>query len=153
MVTRNDKYLLIVIRNPVPERMIMIILISYVDIANWHKERKFSATGGTYCGYHYVIDLDGTIEIGKPIDLVGCHCKASNADSIGICYIGGLDEKGDPCDTRTYEQCESMMSLVTFLRHCFPKALIYGQRDLMPHDCPCFEVRHFFPTEWCAPKK
>lgn len=79
MVTRNDKYLLIVIRNPVPERMIMIILISYVDIANWHKERKFSATGGTYCGYHYVIDLDGTIEIGKPIDpcrlsLQGVEC-------------------------------------------------------------------------------
>ena len=96
MVTRNDKYLLIVIRNPVPERMIMIILISYVDIANWHKERKFSVTGGTYCGYHYVIDLDGTIEIGKPIDLVGCHCKASNADSIGICYIGGLDERANP---------------------------------------------------------
>jgi hypothetical protein len=117
MVTRNDKYLLIVIRNPVPERMIMIILISYVDIANWHKERKFSATGGTYCGYHYVIDLDGTIEIGKPIDLVGCHCKASNADSIGICYIGGKSADGkEHEDTRTPEQKEALLSLLRQLK-------------------------------------
>ena len=50
-----------------------------MDIANWHKERKISATGGTYCGYHYVIDLDGTIEIGEAdrpcrLSLQGIEC-------------------------------------------------------------------------------
>ena len=122
------------------------------DIAQWHKLRRFPATGGTCCGYHYVIDLDGHIEIGKPVDLQGSHCKGYNAGSIGICYVGGLDEEGNSSDTRTYEQCDSLLKLVSFLRLCFPGALVYGHRDLARRDCPCFEVRHFFPTEWCGPK-
>ena len=59
------------------------------DIEGWHKQRGFPLSGGTYCGYHYVIGLDGTIEVGKDIKAIGCHCKGHNANSIGICYIGG----------------------------------------------------------------
>jgi len=123
------------------------------DIARWHKERKFSAAGGTYCGYHYVIRLDGRIEIGKPIDVIGCHCKNHNAGSIGICYIGGLDEKGAPKDTRTEDQKLSMWFLVNTLHHCFPQAKICGHHDFANKECPCFEVRNEFPEEWCLPMK
>ena len=122
------------------------------NIEQWHKERGFPCSGGTYCGYHYIIDLDGTIEIGKPFGYAGTHCKGENACSIGICYIGGLDKDGQPCDTRTAAQCESMVNLVRVLRACFPEAKVYGHRDFASRDCPCFEVRHFFPTQWCGEK-
>lgn len=116
------------------------------DIELWHMERDFPMSGGTYCGYHYVIDLDGHIEIGKPLQYTGCHCKGHNAQSIGICYIGGLDADGKPADTRTLEQKKSMWSLVTLLHNVFPEAKICGHRDFAPRDCPCFDVSKEYPT-------
>ena len=120
------------------------------DVANWHKERRFPMSGGTYCGYHYVIDLSGRIEIGKPLQYTGCHCKNHNADSIGICYIGGLDADGRPADTRTPWQKDSMWSLVKFLQLVFPDATVYGHRQFSNKDCPCFDVRSVFPPEMCG---
>lgn len=57
-------------------------------IKQWHKARGFSDIG-----YHYIIDLDGTIEKGRDESLVGAHCIGKNAISIGICYVGGCDSK------------------------------------------------------------
>lgn len=36
----------------------------------------------------YVIEDDGLVEEGRPLDHVGAHTKGYNADSIGICLIG-----------------------------------------------------------------
>ena len=67
------------------------------DIDRYHR-----SLGWKCCGYHYVIPTDGTIEAGRPEELVGAHCKHHNSHSIGICYIGGLDDGGTtPKDTRT----------------------------------------------------
>lgn len=61
------------------------------DIDRWHRQRGFRKVG-----YHYVILLDGTIRKGRDIAQVGAHVQGSNANSIGICYIGGLDADGKP---------------------------------------------------------
>lgn len=45
-----------------------------------------------YIGYHFYIHLDGTIEACRPIGVRGCHAVNHNANSIGICYAGGLDK-------------------------------------------------------------
>ena len=42
-------------------------------------------------GYHFVIDQDGVIEVGRKESLVGSHCENENHDSIGICLIGETD--------------------------------------------------------------
>lgn len=69
------------------------------DINQWHKARGFKCIG-----YHYVIYRDGSIHNGRPIEQVGAHCQKHNANSIGICYIGGCDLTGKkPKDTRTVE--------------------------------------------------
>ena len=65
------------------------------DIDRWHREQ-----GYTMIGYHYVILLDGTVEYGRPLEMQGAHTYGHNADSIGICYIGGLDQYGKAKDTR-----------------------------------------------------
>ena len=69
------------------------------DIDRWHRERGFNGIG-----YHYVICLDGKLEKGRDVALAGAHCKGWNERSVGICYIGGLDENGRPADTRTNAQ-------------------------------------------------
>jgi N-acetyl-anhydromuramyl-L-alanine amidase AmpD len=49
--------------------------------------------------YHYVIRRDGSIEQGRPEWQIGAHCVNHNAHSIGICYEGGLNIRGQPADT------------------------------------------------------
>lgn len=120
------------------------------DIDRWHRERGFNEIG-----YHYVIDLDGTIEQGRAIEKIGAHCKGYNANSIGVCYIGGLDEDGRPCDTRTNEQKESLLILLETLSSRYHIKTILGHRDTSPDmngdgeitpnewikDCPCFDAK------------
>lgn len=105
-------------------------------------------------GYHYYITRDGQVHEGRPLWMVGAHCKDNNQHSIGICYEGGLDALGNACDTRTKAQRQSMRSLLTKLHDQYPNAIILGHRDLSPDldgdgrvdpdewmkSCPCFDA-------------
>lgn len=106
------------------------------DIDSYHR-----SLGWIGCGYHYVIPTDGTIEPGRPDEMVGAHCKNHNRHSIGVCYIGGLSKDGKPADTRTDAQRIALRNLLEQLRRRYPDALIVGHRDLDPQKvCPCFDV-------------
>lgn len=127
------------------------------DIRKWHKQRGFSDIG-----YHYVIDLGGTVEKGRPIEQAGAHCTGHNRNSIGICYIGGaywrdgVNAKGEPIkgkdgkavlipkDTRTTLQRMAMKELVAQLREQFPHATVHGHREFANKACPCFDVEAEF---------
>ena len=87
------------------------------DIDQMHRARGFNQIG-----YNFVIDLDGTVETGRPLSVDGAHCNTKgfsnvsyNKHSVGICYIGGLDANGKPTDTRTPEQKASLRDLVAKL--------------------------------------
>lgn len=106
------------------------------DIDSYHR-----SLGWIGCGYHYVIPTDGTIEPGRPEEMVGAHCKNHNRHSIGVCYIGGLSKDGKPADTRTDAQRIALRNMLERLRRRYPDALIVGHRDLDPQKvCPCFDV-------------
>lgn len=135
------------------------------DIDKMHQERGFAMIG-----YNYVVDLDGTIEVGRPLTRDGAHCNtagtsgvAYNKHSIGICYVGGLDRFGNPADTRTAAQKLALAELVYRLISEYPIVEVIGHRDASPdanHDgkitpnewikqCPCFDVRAEFPISIC----
>lgn len=119
-----------------------------------HKQR-----GWRKIGYHYVVLLDGTIEKGRSEDEIGAHVAGDNANSIGVCYIGGIGKDGNgrlvAKDTRTPEQKAAMRKLVGELKLRYPSAVIRGHRDASPDrnkdgkitpdefikDCPCFDAR------------
>ena len=64
-----------------------------------------------------------------------------NKYSIGVCYEGGIDARGQPADTRTLEQKASMRKLLERLHQRYPKAVIVGHRDLShDRDCPCLDA-------------
>lgn len=130
------------------------------DIDRIHKQRGFRQIG-----YNFVIDLDGTVENGRPLSLEGAHCNTKsfsgisyNKHSIGICYIGGLDADGRPADTRTDEQKIALRNLVAKLCKEYDIIELLGHRDTSPDTdgsgeveprefikaCPCFEVRDEF---------
>ena len=123
-------------------------------IDEWHKDRGFKCIG-----YHYVIRRDGSIEKGRPEWQIGAHCHVKgqnhNKYSIGVCYEGGLDIRGQPADTRTAEQKQTMRRLLEELHERYPRAMIVGHRDLIAtprsdlqvrkssgKDCPCFDAAH-----------
>lgn len=139
------------------------------DIDKMHKDRGFAMIG-----YNYVIDLDGTIEEGRPLTRDGAHTNTAglsgqvyNKHSIGICYVGGLDRNGLPKDTRTRAQKRSMIALVGELMKRYPIVEVIGHRDASPDKngdgrittnewiktCPCFDVRSEFPMAICVEKK
>lgn len=107
------------------------------EIRRWHTKER----GWRDIGYHYVIDLDGTVESGRPIEDAGAHCTGHNKNSIGICYVGGCDEKMQPKDTRTDAQKASLLLLLKDLRKRYPKAKIYGHRDFAQKACPSFDAK------------
>ena len=108
------------------------------DIDRYHR-----SLGWNGCGYHYVIPTDGTIEQGRPEEMIGAHCVNHNRHSIGVCYIGGLSTDGvTPADTRTEAQKRALQTLLGDLRKRYPNALVLGHCDLdyrKPH-CPGFRV-------------
>ena len=107
---------------------------SAAQIDSWHRQRGYHLG----IGYHYVIRRNGDIEPGRPEWMVGAHCLNHNKYSIGVCYEGGLDARGQPADTRTYEQKAAMRKLLERLHRDYPKAVIVGHHDLDPmKDCPC----------------
>lgn len=105
------------------------------DVRRWHKQK-----GWRDIGYHYLVALDGTIEVGRPIAQVGAHCVTRNAHSIGVVYVGGLDRKGNPSDTRTPAQRTALRSLLTQLVTDY-ECPVFGHRDFAAKACPCFDAR------------
>ena len=110
---------------------------SVSDIDRLHRARGWK----NGCGYHFVVRRDGTVEAGRPMEMIGAHCLHHNAHSIGVCYEGGLDEEGRPKDTRTVLQKQVMRALLEELHAKFPKALILGH-NVFDHSkaCPCFNA-------------
>ena len=106
------------------------------QIDSWHKGQ-----GWKCIGYHYVVRRDGSVEPGRPVEMVGAHVKFHNRYSIGVCYEGGMDAAGMAADTRTPEQVKALRALVEQLHGRFPNALIVGHHDLDPtKSCPCFDA-------------
>ena len=99
---------------------------------------------------------NGDIKSTRLVERVGAHVRGHNANSIGICYEGGLDCHGLAKDTRTEWQKHSLRVLVRALKMDYPKARIVGHRDLSPDvngngevepmewtkACPCFEAKN-----------
>ena len=119
------------------------------DIRRMHK-----AQGWADIGYHYLVKLDGTIQQGRDVDIIGAHVSGHNAHSIGVVYVGGLDNQGKAKDTRTENQKCALLNLMMDMRRLYPKAKISGHRDFSPDKngdgtitpdeyikaCPCFDA-------------
>lgn len=107
------------------------------DIDRWHREQGWAGIG-----YHYVVLLDGTVEIGRPLDKIGAHVSGRNENTIGVVYIGGLDAKGQAKDTRTDAQKAALLKLCRELLDRYPSIkTISGHNQYAAKACPSFDVR------------
>lgn len=112
--------------------------VSIEDLRENHLCRGFDDIG-----YHWVINIDGTIEKGRSEKFQGAHCKGYNDRSLGICYIGGLDDDGQPTNTMTFNQEKSLVNLCTKLKTQYPGIQIIGHNQVSHKACPCFDVKEW----------
>ena len=93
-------------------------------------------------GYHYIIKRDGTIEKGRDISRTGAHTYGYNSESVGVSYVGGIDNNNNAEDNRTPQQKQSLIKILKELKQKFPQAKIQGHRDFagVAKACPCFDA-------------
>lgn len=126
------------------------VRFTFDDCVKYHK-----SLGWKTCGYHRYITQDGMVHVGRPYNMMGAHAgKEWNPTSIGICYEGGLDAKGNPKDTRTEAQKKAIIRVINEIKSVYNIKRIVGHRDLSPdldgdgivepHEwiksCPCYEA-------------
>lgn len=99
------------------------------EVRRWHmEERHFRDVG-----YHAFVRRDGTIELGREIDVVGAHCEGQNEDSIGIA-ISAKDLATDDC-------LKSLKKLILIYmdKYKIPIENVHGHRDYTDQKtCPNF---------------
>lgn len=110
--------------------------ISHEEISAWDKA-KFGQTS-----YHWVVELDGSAHQTLPDTQKGAHVGGANTGNIGICYVGGVDSKLNPKDTRTAAQKVALAQLIRSYQAKYPNIIVRGHRDWpgVKKACPSFDV-------------
>lgn len=97
-------------------------------------KRYHTNKGWRDIGYHFVIKQDGTVEVGRPLDKMGAHCRGHNRFSIGTCLIGR--------SVFSEKQFDSLQKLNKTLESIFGKLEVLGHRELNEDKtCPNFNVK------------
>ena len=113
-----------------------------------------SLTGAGASAYHLIIQRNGSIERGVPMNSVGSHCPTNghNAYSIGVCLVGGINV---PTDTRAIEmelsprsitqsQYNSLYQIFRTFFDQYPGGQALGHMDVdVSQDDPGFDVRDY----------
>lgn len=124
--------------------------VSREELDRWHKAENFEPYVDpktkklTYAGYHLLVHLDGSYERLRPDEHRGQHCPDANMNNraVAICYVGGTDNNGKPCDTRTEAQKKTLLTLVRTYKARYPNARVVSHRDYSrkPKACPSFDA-------------
>ncbi len=120
------------------------------DIDAMHRRDR----GWRKIGYHWFVRVDGTKEKGRDESEIGAGVFGFNANSIHICYAGGLNPAGKAEDTRTHAQRIALAEIIADAKRRHAKARVMGHRDLSPDkdgdgkvephewlkECPCHDA-------------
>lgn len=108
-------------------------------ILNYWRETR----GWAVPGYHILIEASGLCHRLVPNDHVSNGVAGHNAHSLHVSYIGGIDAKGWPKDTRTRQQKAELLRVLTAWKQAYPNAVIQGHRDFagVTKACPSFDAK------------
>ncbi len=113
------------------------------EIRRWHVQDR----GWSDIGYHDLIDRDGTVEYGRPLERVGSHVKGRNTGTIGICLIGGHGSAATDnfADHFTPAQDKALQALLSSLMRKYPTIRrVSGHNEFAAKACPGFNVPSWY---------
>jgi hypothetical protein len=110
------------------------------EIRRWHTDK-----GWSNIGYHFIVDRQGDVCVGRPVELVGAHVKGHNKNSIGICLIGGFGSDANDKfeDHFTDLQRKALNNLIKDLTDIHSNAKIRGHNEVSSKACPGFQVKEY----------
>jgi N-acetylmuramoyl-L-alanine amidase len=117
------------------------------EIKRWHVDDS----GWNDIGYHFVIDRDGKVAKGRDVSVAGAHVPKRNANSIGVCLVGGHGSSPtDKFDKNfTPEQDAALRELIEDLQGLHGGIeKVSGHNDYANRACPGFKV-----SEWLTGKE
>jgi N-acetylmuramoyl-L-alanine amidase len=115
------------------------------EVRLWHTRDR----GWKDIGYHYLIDRDGKVGEGRPLDQIGAHTQGKNTGTIGISLFGGHGSAvTDPFGANfTPAQEQALIALIADLRGRFPAITkITGHNQYAAKACPGFDVPTWLDT-------
>lgn len=111
------------------------------EIRRWHTSPPLNWRD---IGYHYLIDRDGTVQTGRPLEQTGAHVRGKNTGTIGVALIGGhgSSETDRFAEHFTPEQDAALRKLIEELEVRFPAIhRVSGHNEYAAKACPGFTVR------------
>jgi N-acetylmuramoyl-L-alanine amidase len=120
------------------------------EVRLWHTRDR----GWRDIGYHYLIDRDGKVGTGRPLDQIGAHTQGRNTGTIGIALFGGHGSAvTDPFGANfTPEQERALIALIADLRGRFPITKVSGHNQYAAKACPGFDVPTWLASQRPAPR-
>jgi len=108
------------------------------EIRRWHVDQN----GWADIGYHWIIDRDGMLAPGRPEATQGAHVRGHNADSIGICLLGGFGSNADDAFVDHYTQAQerTLRDLLAEIAARYPGLTIHGHNEFAAKACPGFRA-------------
>lgn len=64
-------------------------------------------------GFHFIIDRDGTVFVGRQLDEGARLCNHLNESSVAIALVGGVTEEGDWGDQFVLDQLLSLINVIS----------------------------------------
>ncbi|MEE9129297.1 MAG: N-acetylmuramoyl-L-alanine amidase [Phycisphaerales bacterium] len=116
------------------------LITSFEDIVAWHTKPKPEGRGWPFIGYHWVILADGSMRVGRPMNVRGAHAPP-NRGRLGVCLVGNNVQDGEGW---TIEQIGALRRHIDAVRLLIPDVVVSGHRDVMPAGhtvCPGLDVR------------
>ena len=118
---------------------------SVEQIENWHTKRRFTKYidengNEKHIGYHFLILKNGEIFKARPVEMMGCHCKGQNKNSIGICITGNFTK-----DKISQDRYASLITLLFALFLTFGEKEVKGHKDYKNTLCPGINLYSLVP--------
>lgn len=112
------------------------------EVKRWHTLKPPNGRGWKDIGYHFLIDRDGTVATGRPLDQVGAHVQGHNTGTIGISLFGGhgSNEKDQFSDHFTIAQDKALRELIATLQAAYGPLTVTGHNQYAAKACPGFYV-------------
>lgn len=104
--------------------------VSAAEIHRWHRNNGWSGIG-----YHFVIRKDGTIERGRPMDMLGAHCYEHNWHTVGVNLVGAFDDN-EPEPEQLAAAAKLLAALCRYYGLKPDENTIKGHRDFNNTACP-----------------
>jgi len=124
------------------------VAVTSTTIRRWHTSPPPQGRGWKQVGYSDMIHLDGKVEnlvpynennIVEPWEITN-GASGINSQSRHVVYVGGIDKKGKPKDTRTAAQKAEMERYVKNVIALHPNILVAGHNQFANKACPSFST-------------